>query len=170
VPLDFQEIIMFSERTEHLTKRGGPLSSEPAVPGLAANDAAEMIRRGNVRTLFEQIVASNGGSAVGVELAFQAPSGTRYCAILEEPDSSGRGRIVYFDAEALHPHHSYASPGEALDQALAEGYVERADGTMDRLATSVAWRRGFAYSALVGRYASGEIDAHQFAAEVRRLG
>ncbi len=161
---------MFSERTEHLTKRGGTLSPESAVAGIAANDAAERSPRENVRTRFEQIVASNGGSAVGVELACQGPSGMRYCAILEEPDSSGRGRIVYFDAEALHPHHSYASPADALKQALAEGYVERADGTMDRLVTSEAWRRGFAYSALVGRYARGEIDAHRFAAEVRNLG
>lgn len=161
---------MFSERPEHLTKRGGTLSPEPAVAGFAANLAAEKTPRETVRTLFEQIIASNGGSAVGVELAFQAPSGTRYCAILEEPDSSGRGRIVYFDAEALHPHHSYASPGAALEQALAEGYVERADGTMDRLATSEAWRRGFAYSAVVGRYARGDLNAHQFAVEVRKLG
>ena len=161
---------MFSERTEHLTKRGGPLSSAPAVAGIAANDAAETTQRENVRHLFEQIVASNAGSAVGVELARQAPSGTCYCAILEEPDASGRGRIVYFDAEALHPHRTYASTDEALAQALAEGYVERADGTMDRLATSEAWRCGFAYSALVRRYARGEIDARRFADEVRKLG
>lgn len=161
---------MFSERTEHLTKRGGPMSSAPAVAGIAANDAAETTHLANVRTLFQQIVASNAGSAVGVELARQAPSGTYYCAILEEPDGSGRGRIVYFDAEALHPHHTCASTSEALAQALAEGYVERADGTMDRLATSEAWRRGFAYGALVRRYARGEIDARRFGEEVRQLG
>lgn len=161
---------MFSERTEHLTKRGGPMSSAPAVAGIAANDAAETTHLANVRTLFQQIVASNAGSAVGVELARQAPSGTSYCAILEEPDGSGRGRIVYFDAEALHPHRTYASTDAALAQALAEGYVERADGTMDRLATSEAWRSGFAYSALVRRYARGEIDARQFGEEVRQLG
>ena len=49
-------------------------------------------------------------------------------------------------------------------------YVERADGAMDRYATSDAWRRNLAYGALVGRYARGEIDAHRFAAEVRKLG
>lgn len=161
---------MLSERTETLTKRGGTMSSAPAVAGIAANDAAETIHLANVRTLFQQIVASNAGSAVGVELARQAPSGTYYCAILEEPDGSGRGRIVYFDAEALHPHRTYASTDAALAEVLAEGYVERADGTMDRLATSEAWRRGFAYSALVGRYARGELDAHLFAVEVRKLG
>ena len=161
---------MLSECIEYLTNRVGPLSAELTVAGFAANSAAEKTPRENVRTLFEQIIASNGGSAVGVELARQAPSGTCYCAILEEPDLSDRGRIVYFDAEALHPHHTYASPGDALERALAEGYVERADGTMDRFVTSEAWRRGFAYSALVGRYARAEIDAHRFAAEVRKLG
>lgn len=161
---------MLSERIEYLTYRGDPLSSKPAVAGFAANPSAEKTPRENLRTVFEQIIASHGGSAVGVELACQAPSGTRYCAILEEPDSSGRGRIVYFDAEALHRHQVHVSPSEALEQALAQGYVERADGIMDRLAMGEAWRRGFAYSELVRRYASDELNAHQFAAEVRRLG
>lgn len=161
---------MFSERTEHLTKRGGTLSAELAVAGFAANPPAEKTPHENVRTRFGQIIASNGGSAVGVELACQAPSGTRYCAIVEEPDSSGRGRIVYFDAEALHRHQVHVSPSAALEQALAQGYVERVDGIMDRLAMSEAWRRGFAYSELVRRYASGGLNAHQFAAEVRKLG
>ncbi len=159
---------MFLDRTEHLTSRGSPLSSAPA--GCAANLAAEKTPPDNVRTLFEQIIASNGGTAVGVELARPGPDKTRYCAILEEPNGSGRGRIVYFDAEALHPHQACASPAEALEKALAEGYVEPADGAMDRYATSDAWRRNVAYSALVGRYARGEIDAHRFAAEVRKLG
>lgn len=161
---------MISERIAYLTNRVGPLSSEPAVAGLAANPAAEKTPREDVRALFEQIIASNGGTAVGVELAFQGPSGTRYCAILGAPDSSGQGRIVYFDADALHRHQVHGSPSEALEQALAQGYLERVDGIMDRLATSGAWRRGVAYSDLVRRYASGELDAHQFAAEVRQLG
>lgn len=161
---------MLSERIESLTKRGGQVSAEPAAAGIAALLAAEKRRLDNLRTLFEQIIASNGGTAVGVELAFQAPNGARYCAILEAPDSSGHGRIVYFDAEALHRHQVHGSPSEALEQALAQGYVERVDGIMDRLATSATWRRGVAYSELVRRYASGELDAYQFAAEVRKLG
>lgn len=161
---------MISERIEYLSKRVGQLSADPAVAGFAAHLAAEQRRFDNLRTLFEQIVASNGGTAVGVELAFAAPNGKCYCAILEAPDSSGQGRIVYFDAEALHRHQVHGSPSEALEHALAQGYLERADGIMDRLATSAAWRRGVAYSDLVHRYARGELDAHQFAADVRKLG
>lgn len=161
---------MLSERIEYLTNRVGQLSADPTAAGFAMRLAAEKRRLDNLRSLFEQIIASNGGTAVGVELAFQGPGGTRYCAILEAPDSSGQGRIVYFDADALHRHQVHGTPAEALEQALAQGYVERADGIMDRLATSAAWRRGVAYSDLVRRYASGELDAHQFAAEVRQLG
>lgn len=161
---------MFSDRIEYLTQRADHVVSDPQKSAFAAHLTAERTRLDNLRLLSEQIIASNGGTAVGVELAFQAPNGTRYCAILEEPDSSGQGRIVYFDADALHRHQVHRSPAEALEQALTQGYVERANGTMDRLAATEAWRRGLAYSELVGRYASGEIDAQQFAAEVRKLG
>lgn len=159
---------MFSDRTEYLTNRGGRLPSESMVAGVPADRAVEKSPSAHQRNLFAQIIASNGGTAVGVELAL--PNTSYYCAILEEPDSSGRGRIVYFNSEGLSPHRTYGSPGEALEVALGQGYVERADGTMDGLATSEAWRQRFAYSALVGRYARGEIDAHQFAVEVRKLG
>jgi len=161
---------MFSEPIEYLNQRADRLASDPHAAAFVAHSTAQRSRLDDLRQLAEQIIASNGGTAVGVELAFRCPDKTHYCAILEEPDSSGRGRIVYFDAQALHRHQGHASPAEALEQALAHGYRERADGTMDRLATSEAWRRGLAYSELVARYASGEIDAIQFAAEVRQLG
>ncbi|MBK7238314.1 MAG: hypothetical protein IPI02_23000, partial [Sterolibacteriaceae bacterium] len=101
---------MFSERIEYLANRVGHCSSDPQRATFAAHLIAEKTRLDNLHRLAEQIIASNCGTAVGAELAFQAPNGTRYCAILEEPDSSGQGRIVYFDADALHRHQVHGHP------------------------------------------------------------
>lgn len=161
---------MFSEAITTLEQHPCGRSLDLHAAGVVADLEAQAQRLDTLRALCRDIIESNAGSAVGVELAFRAPDKMCYCAILEEPDMSGRGRIVHFDEGALHRHHVCGSPEEALQYALAEGYVERADGTMDRLATSEAWRRGSAYGDLARRYARGELDACQFEAEVRKLG
>jgi hypothetical protein len=161
---------MFSEPIPTFERYPRGRRLDPDATGFVADREAQEQRLDMLRNLCRDIIESNAGSAVGVELAFRAPDRMCYCAILEEPDRSGRGRIVYFDEGALHRHHVCGSPEEALERAIAQGYVERADGTMDRLATSQEWRRGSAYGDLARRYARGELDARQFDAEVRKLG
>lgn len=139
-------------------ENGDPRAAERA--GALAAEVDRLVDRLELLLgIYNVAIQWNSGSAIGIELGRRAGDRASYCAILEEPDGSGRGRIVYFDESALYQHEIYSSPDEALQQALIEGYIEWSPGTMDSLAATPAWRTCIAQCDLICRYSSGEIDA-----------
>ncbi len=109
----------------------------------------------NLLGIYDLAIAWNAGRIAGIELANRRVNPVRYCAILEEPDDSGHGRIVYFDETAMYRHAVFGSPDEALQAALLDGYVEWSRGTMDRFAVTPAWRDCVAQCDLLDRRAGG---------------
>ena len=168
--------MMISERLASLRSlltrlQQGSASTErdPRAAESVAKLTAEADRLELLLGIYDEAVQWNSGSPIGIELGRTLGDRMSYCAILEEPDGSGRGRIVYFDESALYQHEIYSSPDEAMQQALLEGYIEWSCGTMDRLAATPAWRACIAQSDLIRRYSSGEIDAVAFHAGMVRL-
>lgn len=167
---------MIAKRLEHLRDRlalaqlmiAGD-NPDPRSAGIA-DQLKKMIERHELLLgIYDIAIAWNSGSAVGIELGLKRGENMSYCAILEEPDDSGRGRIVYFDESAMYRHAGYGSPNEALQQALLDGYNEWSPGTMDRFAVTPAWRKCIAQTELICRFSAGECDAREFHAAMARL-
>lgn len=150
---------MISKQLEDLRRRLNTVRSmlEPNEQGQQLESVVTRLqqdiqRHENLIGIYDLAISWNGGAAVGIELASRRGNCVRYCAILEEPDGSGHGRVVYFDEAAMYRHSVFTSPDEALQTALLEGYVEWSRGTMDRLAVTPAWRTCVAQSDLMNRF------------------
>lgn len=166
---------MISKQLEDLRRRLNTVRSMLApneqgqqLESLVTRLQQDIQRHENLIGIYDLALSWNGGAAVGIELASRRGNCVRYCAILEEPDGSGHGRIVYFDATAMYRHSVFTSPDEALQTALLEGYVEWSRGTMDRLAVTPAWRACVAQFELMNRFTdSGDRDTRQDSPSVR---
>lgn len=161
---------MFKEELARVRAQTDDTRNNPELRKRFADPIALQIDRLELlQGLYEAHMNIGSGSACGLELARRTATGITYVAILPSPDDSGRGRLVPFDENRLYGHETFASPEEALAEALRRGYYETACGTMDRFAATPAWRRSIAESDLISRYSSREIGSEEFHAEMRSL-
>lgn len=113
--------------------------------------------------LIEFISKETKGNPIGVELG----NGQRFVAILEEPDGTGRGRAIYFDEKGFSGHTVHPTPLDALKDAVKERYLQRADGTLDRLSQTREWEIGTLQADLVRQVNTGQITFEEYCAKVK---
>lgn len=161
---------MFKEELARMRSRFDEVQEDPKLRDRLAEDLAKLIERLDLlQGLYEAHMDIGSGSALGLELAWRTDTGITYLAILPEPDGSGRARLVPFDKSRMYGHQTFATPKEALAEALRRGYFETACGMMDRFAATPAWRKSIAEAQLITRYSNSEIGSGEFHTAMRSL-
>lgn len=136
--------------------------------GLAALLMQSARRRQQNQKLKARLLAANGDCAIGIELANRVDDAQLFVAILEEPDGSGKGRVVNFQSNGLHGHQVYASPEAALEEAIKDGYRWQVT-VLDAFSGRREFHKGQRLVDLIYGFNTGRLDRAAFDAAVREL-
>lgn len=82
--------------------------------------------------------------------------------MLPEPDGSSKARLVRYGPDGFYGHEVFNDPMKALDEAVSQGFVEDARGTLDAFILTPVWQRGMRYSAMLQRYNEGRMSFEEF--------
>lgn len=99
------------------------------------------LQRERREEIAKKLIASNGGDAYGLELAHRNDA-ERLACIFAEPSWHGGFRLSMYDIHGPSSHHLFASPEEALAEAIVLGYCNLAPGKLDQMTDLPSWKKG----------------------------
>jgi len=95
-------------------------------------------------TEIQTLKDSNAGNIVGIEA--QSTDGKRFAVVLPDASEPGKFRVQNYDKSSFSGHQVYNSEQEALDALWVDGYRTSAQGAMNKLEGTPAWKQGMKFS------------------------
>ena len=100
--------------------------------------------RDKKETGIQSLKDSNDGNTIGIEA--QSTDGKRFAVVLPDASEPGRFRVQNYDKSSFSGHQVYNTEQEALDAMWADGYRKSAQGAMNKLEGTPAWKQGMKFS------------------------